>query len=381
MQKKLIAVAVAGALGAPAAALAQSTVQVFGNLYVEYSYVDQGNAPNGAGRHKVDILQTPGSEIGFRGEEKLGGGLSAWFQCASTADVRGPTDDTAGWCSRNSAVGLKGSFGNLFIGTWDTPFKRAFVNPGSRDTGVFGSAFLLAGNSTTTSEQAGGVINRNTFKRRQRNLITYETPTFSGFQVMGAFSSTNSATGVTSANTGSKPRIWSLAGQYRSGPLRITAGYERHSDFGTSAGGGDDKGWLVGAEYTFMKSVKVGGMYTEQKFETGVGAETKVKAWTVGVEWNIQGPHSIHASYTQADDTKGNGGAVSNRLAPGTDNGAKLWQIRYVHDLSKRTQLQAGYVRLDNDSAGRYTLGGFGATDIQPGDNQSAFAVSITHRF
>ena len=39
MQKKLMAVAVAGALGAPAVALAQSsTVQVFGTLYVEYAY-------------------------------------------------------------------------------------------------------------------------------------------------------------------------------------------------------------------------------------------------------------------------------------------------------------------------------------------------------
>ena len=41
MQKKLLAVAVAGALGAPAFALAQtSTVQIYGTMYVEYGYVD-----------------------------------------------------------------------------------------------------------------------------------------------------------------------------------------------------------------------------------------------------------------------------------------------------------------------------------------------------
>ena len=46
MQKKLMAVAVAGVLGAPAVALAQtSTVQVFGTMYVEYSYADQGQYP------------------------------------------------------------------------------------------------------------------------------------------------------------------------------------------------------------------------------------------------------------------------------------------------------------------------------------------------
>ena len=145
MQKKLLAVALAGAFGAPALALAQSsTVQVFGTMYGEYSvHVDQGDAPGGASRSNADFIQTPGSEIGFKGEEKLGGGLSAWFQCASTADPRGQSQN--GWCSRNSALGLKGGFGNVFIGNWDTPFKRT-ISPtavGGNDTGIFGTAFLL----------------------------------------------------------------------------------------------------------------------------------------------------------------------------------------------------------------------------------------------
>ena len=112
MQKKLMAVAVAGALGAPAVALAQaSTVQVYGNLTYEYAIIDQG-----VGQPKTDYADNPGgSAIGFRGEEKLGGGMSAWFQCESSADVR--AIDQTGWCTRNSAVGFKGGFGNLHFGT------------------------------------------------------------------------------------------------------------------------------------------------------------------------------------------------------------------------------------------------------------------------
>src|SRR5687768_6064584 len=164
MQKKLLALAVAGAVGSPAVALAQtSTVQVFGTFYVEYSYIDQGTSTTGE-RVNVDMLQTPGSEIGFKGEEKLGGGLSAWFQCATTADVRGESQD--GFCSRNSALGLKGGFGNVFIGNWDTPFKRTISPPsvGSNDTGVFGSANLLTAGSTTVGAISG---KRANFKRRQ----------------------------------------------------------------------------------------------------------------------------------------------------------------------------------------------------------------------
>ena len=120
MNKKLMALAVASALGTPAVALAQgaSTVQIYGTAYLEYSAADQG----GGGLADVDIFQTPGSNIGFKGEEALGGGMSAWFQCESSASFN---TGGASWCSRNSAIGFKGGWGNLFFGQWDTPFKRA----------------------------------------------------------------------------------------------------------------------------------------------------------------------------------------------------------------------------------------------------------------
>src|SRR4026207_1620466 len=56
MQKKLIAVAIAGALGTPAAGLAQtSTVNIYGNITFEYGIGDQGS-----GKKDVDYADTPG---------------------------------------------------------------------------------------------------------------------------------------------------------------------------------------------------------------------------------------------------------------------------------------------------------------------------------
>ena len=88
MNKKLMAVAVASALAAPAVAMAQSTssVQMYGSIYMEYAFTSPGSTAAGAKPAGVDILQAPGSNIGFKGEEKLGGGMSAWFQCESSAD-------------------------------------------------------------------------------------------------------------------------------------------------------------------------------------------------------------------------------------------------------------------------------------------------------
>src|SRR5687767_14200153 len=150
MNKKLMALAVASALGTPAVALAQgaSTVQIYGTAYLEYAFADQGGGAAG-NLNDVDIFQTPGSNIGFKGEEALGGGMSAWFQCESTAAINSGGGNH--WCSRNSAIGFKGGFGNLFFGQWDTPFKRTqgITRGVLNETGVYGTGFLTAAGSST----------------------------------------------------------------------------------------------------------------------------------------------------------------------------------------------------------------------------------------
>ena len=179
MNKKLMAVAVAGALAVPALAFAQaSTVQVYGKITYEYG-VSSGN-----GRPNVDYADVPGgSAIGFKGEEKLGGGLSAWFQCESSADVRGM--DQTGFCTRNSAVGLKGAFGNVHFGRWDTPMKRALNmgTVGATETGLLGMSWVAFGGSGGADATASAdTIQRQRWKRREAGLSYYESPVFSGFQ-------------------------------------------------------------------------------------------------------------------------------------------------------------------------------------------------------
>jgi predicted porin len=400
MQKKLIAVAVAGALAAPAAAMAQSTVQLYGNIYMEYAFTTTGaNTANTVNPANVDILQAPGSAIGFRGEEKLGGGMTAWFQCESSADFRGTNAD--GFCTRNSAVGFKGGFGNFFIGIWDTPFKRSMGNVGGRDTGIYGTADLLVNNSTSTSDGASAGV----FKRRQRNSINYDSPNFGGFRVMAATTSTNSSSSLTTSDAAAKPRVWSLAGQYRAGPLELAAGWEQHtnaysngvaaaagtvSTAGVAVAGtvgsnstfaGDESGWHLSAAYTLKNGLKLGAVYTKQEADTGPGANAENTAYQLGLEWKISGPHNVHFGYTVADSSEGTlGAAMAGRpaVAPAA-NGAKLWQIRYLHDFSKRTVGSIGYVNLKNDVSGTYDLMGVSGTGT--GAKSSAVALSIQHRF
>jgi predicted porin len=381
MQKKLMAIAVAGALSAPAVVLAQaSTVQIYGKLTYEYGYADLGD-----GRPKTDVAQTPGgSAIGFRGEEKLGGGLSAWFQCESSADIRGISGD--GFCTRNSAVGLKGTFGNLHFGRWDSPFKRAIATGlvGAQETGLLGQTFVLTGgsggsNATTRS-------NRNLWMRRDVGWTYYESPNFGGFQVLAAFTPGNAAAaaGVTDATVNPRPRVVSFGGIYKGGPLAAGLGYERHNDFSTIAGAGDDKAWNASVAYTFGP-VKVGIAYISAEYDTGPGTELKKKNWNVGLDWAIAGPHGLEVGYTKAGDSKGNTASVAGLglgdvAASGGDTGADLIAIKYRYAFSKRTRVRLGYVRLENDNNASYALGGTSAP-VFAGENMNAVVFYAEHTF
>jgi len=403
MKQKLMAVAVAGALTAPAAVLAASTVQVGGNLYIEHAFTSQGRTTAGTtDKSNADLFQTGGSEIYFQGEEKLGGGMSAWFKCTSTADVRGSSLD--GFCGRNSAVGLKGGFGNFYVGVWDTPFKRATDTVGGRDTGVFGTAFVLFGNSTTV-DQGGSA---GTFKRRQRNSINYDLPKFGALQMRASTSTTANSTGLTATAAEAKPRVWSLAAEYDQGPLSLGAAYETHKKAynngvagaagtvntagvpvaGTTAVpatfAGEEHGYHVNASYKFRNGLKLGGMFASMEADTAPGATAKVKTYHLGAEWQLSGPHNVHFGYTRADDMKGTvGAAMGTRPAVTALNntGARMWQLRYLHKLSKRTEVSVGYVSLKNDTAASYDLGGLSYSAAQTGAKQSAFAYSLRHRF
>jgi hypothetical protein len=145
--------------------------------------------------------------------------------------------------------------------------------------------------------------------------------------------------------------------------------------------------------------VRFGGQYTQQTFDSaaaGVNTELKAKAWHVGVDWNIVGPHGLRAAYTQAGDVKGSPGTTGipsgqGQSRPGVpaagvanNTGAKMYQIRYVYTMSKRTEFTFGYVKLNND--GNATTGGgtynlFGVAGGTPGNNQDAWAMGLRHTF
>lgn len=383
MNKKLMAAAVAGALGVavPGLALAQtSTVQIGGAVHLIYGYHNPGNPSDPGGASKHDNMHQSEPEIFVRGEEKLGGGLSAWFQCTSSFDVVGTQaqSNSAGWCGRNSGMGFKGSFGNLFAGTWDTPHKLNYNTARGwfSGTNVFGgTAVLLYSGSQSNVGNAGA-----SFYRRQSRSVNYHSPSWGGFEVKGSVSASNEQATIPEAADLS-PRLYSVSGAYRGGPLYVGVSFERHQDFRAVGGGGDDDGLTAVVVFTLANNLRLSAVVARNEYENITAASDSLKQTgaAVYVDWQIAGPHSLKAAIGKAKDGKGTAGATIGNFAVGSNTGAKVYGIDYAYDFSKRTQGYVGAARMKNDS----NTGNFdqGIADATLGGKQTFIGMGLRHRF
>ena len=116
--KKLLAIAVAAALTAPAA-MAETTL--YGKLHASAGQVKT----NGV---KENVVESHNSRIGVKGSTELDNGLSATYGVEYGLNLDGDngTSATAKTLNaRNTFVGVKGGFGEVRVGRHDTPAKLA----------------------------------------------------------------------------------------------------------------------------------------------------------------------------------------------------------------------------------------------------------------
>jgi predicted porin len=365
MNKKLMALAVAGALAAPAAALAQTTI--YGVFNAEYGFASQPNNAANNPRQDAEGFNSGASRFGLRGEEKMGGGLTTWYQCESDVGfLSTSTSGGANICDRNSALGIKGGFGNFYVGNWDSPIKRASgVTRITNETGWLGSQHI-------TLSSANGPAN---FSARHTQTFNYDTPNMGGFSANVQFTSLQATFNAT-ANAVAEGRVVGLGGQFATGPFAVVAAYEKRDENRAtgSLATSEDTAWLIGATYVFGP-VKLGLTYTTMETQPTATTTVERTAWNVAADIKAGPQGTVRVGYALADDLEG-----TTKVA---NSGAKQYQISYLHAFSKRTVGTIGYVKLDNDSAGTYNLQGLsaGAANVFPGDGADAFTIALSHSF
>jgi predicted porin len=339
------------------------------------------------------------SNYGVRSRENLGGGLAAWVQIEQNAPLERSNNGAITPASRNSAVGMQGGFGNIFVGQWTTPWSDLDALWGIGTVGFWGPVTSIIGRRETTGtapnpnctnngqgvaaaastcdaiEAAGGV--GHPFWRRFSNALFYQSPVMAGVQAKVAFM-TNEGKATANATTNADPSAWSFSVQWAGmgGRARVGAAYDRHKDFTTL--GQTDNGYSVKGGWNFGV-IDVGLAYEKMKYK--VPGDVKATQYAIALAVPV-GPGSIRGSYAKAKDLEGDG-----CTAACSQTGASEYNIGYEHRFSKRTNVGIGYAKITNHDAAIFTWTGAPpnqqgfSNNPLPGSDVSTFFVSMTHRF
>jgi predicted porin len=406
MNKKLVALAVAGALALPLAAQAQTAnVTLYGSLRVGLVGVAASDSTAGKSTQSMTRVDSNSTRFGFKGEEDLGGGMKAIFLIetgfdasangnnsvnvgaggnttanAAGTSVAGAAGNTI--ASRDTYVGLTGGFGTVRLGQFDSPYKNIdLLTARFLDTGIQAQTSLQSNCSGTNSSFAAAAC----FDRRQVNQVRYDTPNLSGFTAafMWAAENEGATTGQTKATNLSTNVL------YQNGPFKVGATYEKHEDFFASASNTsfDDDGFKIAGNWTFG-AFNLGGVYEALKYKTASG-DLKRNYFMVTGAWTM-GASELIGSFGRAD--AGKGGCVTSAAGVRTcevrgaisgvnDNGAKQFTLGANYNLSKRTQLFTYYTKIVNEKNAdyRFSINSFATGGA--GADPSGFEMGIVHSF
>ena len=350
MQKKIIALAVAGLVSG--VAFAQTNVTVYGSVDAAYTYSKQGDAKFSG----IESGGLNGGRVGFRGEEALGNGLKAVF----TYELGNNSDDNSAFNqTRQAFVGLAGNFGSLTLGRQYAPSGSYLGATNANDITSVNPTNLMLGAYFDSLETGGG--------SRWNNSISYNSPNWSGFdmRVIYSFGENVRDSFSDASNDASK---FGLGLRYANGPLYLTAMYQAVLDNdGTTPAGTDvdisgNKAWAIGGNYDF-KVVKLYANYIREKYNDI--DDSKHTLWSLGLGIPVSAAGTVKVEYMQhkfnnIDDTKSKGFGVG-----------------YEHDLSKRTRLYGYVSRVQNDDNVAW---GF-SKNLVVGENSTNLQLGIRHFF
>ena len=246
MNKKLVALAVAGVLSAPLAAQAQTAnVTLYGRLNLTMEGVQVRNQPEGVSEPWIYRVSSNSSRLGVRGTESLGGGLNAIFQIESSVNGDAGGGTIAG---RETFVGLQGGWGTVKIGNFLAPYDDIhpiFGNVPTLTTSILSTASLW-GQGPASKAQGG-------FDARLGNSIRYDSPNFSGFT-----GSIQASQQTESSNRNGM--VYSMGGYYNNGPWQAGLAYERNQN--VRATSTVDQAFTIAGGYNFGWSCYEGNHFT-----------------------------------------------------------------------------------------------------------------------
>lgn len=359
MQKKLIALAVAAVVSAPA----------FADV-TPYGIVDGAVANVTGDGQKSQLLALSGgastSRLGVKVTEDLGNGLTAVGVIEYGLDIdtnqtqtgaAASTTNGSNLAARQQMLALAGGFGTVATGYLQT---TGYDFEGKFDP--------LAGSlaSPLQSMNKKMLIGTVAVAARAQRALAYISPDFNGLSFAVNYSTALSGTGnLALANTAADANVTaSLASvNYAAGPLAVGAVYAATSN---PVSTNDVKDYALGASYD-LGVVKLMGTYQASTTNAAVSVTTKALSLSGVVP---VGADAVAVSYAKnTSDTSNVGGSG--------------YTVGYLHTLSKTTTAYAAYEAVSNESASTafgVASNGF-VSNLTAGGTQSLIGVGLRKKF
>jgi predicted porin len=323
MKKSLLALAVLGAFAG--AASAQSSVTIYGSLDLAVTKGNGGTAPNNSANGTSEAYiqkQSNGSRLGFRGNEDLGGGLSAQFQIEHrfTPDNGGAADPF--WAGRSYVQLSSATMGRIYMGREYTPafWPAVKSDPFGWDGVAQAGSTMWAGFLTPANLSTGA-----TTGVRTSNTVGYKSPSFSGLTTQIAVALGEDVVG----------RDTGFNVEYGAGPIYAGFGYEKINNAGptTSAASGNS---LVNFAFHYDFGVVKPIFYVSRaKVNVGTALPLTNKYWMLGALAPIGGG-TLKAAYGRLTPD-----SATPLATPWANQTQSKLGLGYDYPLSKRTNVYA----------------------------------------
>lgn len=389
MNKKLMAVAVAGALAVPAVAFAQaSSVQIYGRANVGFQNTEADGATDSTKNMKSrNHVFDQGSRVGLRGTENLGGGLRAVFQIESGVNIDtgsqtgndGAANASTGFfASRDSYAGIEGNWGRVTWGRQSVWWTNA--------NDLTQAAYINVGIQYAT----GGFARVGSPSARTSNVMQYQSPVWSGWGLNVSYAPQSEASGPGLQTDG---HLWGTTLLYRgSVPFTFQWDWARK-----------DNTTVTGTAQNTITGNKVGVAWIYQPKAPGqisltwIRLENENNAAAAGFNsatdklrqnaWQLNWTHMFGNWQTMAQlGTQGDMTGCSGVGNSCSDTGSKAFLVSAKYHFSKRTGLYASYTKLSNESRqiNDYNGGNQGVAAraaLPAGADPRIFAVGVLHNF
>ena len=431
MNKKLMAVAVAGALAAPAVAFAQaSNVQIYGraNLGIDvYQAAGASNIPNAAGtvltqgttldwKSRTRVYDS-GSRFGLRGEENLGGGLKAIFLMENGVAMdngsgngqNNNANSSLGLAARLAYVGIAGPWGQITLGKQNVFWGNGQHEQWQTNYGSVGNQFFTGGGGR------GMGVNVN----RTANTAMYTTPVWNGVNAMVSYSPTSQE--IAGANGSTNGRIgaltvqgthsnnliwgWDYVNNRNNTPAANALGVTAQQ--GVNTGNKLRGGWLYnpGANISLFwvrNTVENGGGTNSASGGTGAPApafgqitsnigglpssftglgafaadtSTRYSQQGWGIVWeHTWGNFAVEANWSKQSNISG-----CNQAVNCADTSNSTWFLGGRYALSKRTSLMAFYLKYTNAAQNNADPAAGGMTSVSSGPATATFTPGLSN--